>query len=103
MSQFAPSQDYCVQEFLDLWVASLCFGQYLTNEVHRHLNNQGMSFLLPFDYNRNTDHLSGCDDVEQEAFPFGGWHQDRRVGEELLKILEGFFGLGGPSEAPSLL
>jgi hypothetical protein len=40
-----------------------------------------MSLLSPFNYNHDADHLSGCGDVEQEGFPFGGWHQDMCVGE----------------------
>jgi hypothetical protein len=99
MAQLAPSQDYCIQQLLDLWVAGFCFVQYLTNEVDRPLNGQGMSLFSSFDYNRDADHLSGCVDVEQKGFSFGGWHQNECVGEERPKILESFFGLKGPSEA----
>jgi hypothetical protein len=60
--------------------------QYLAIEVDRLLNMQGMSPLLPFNYNRIADHLSGCGDVEQKGFSFGGWHQNGRIGEEPLKI-----------------
>jgi hypothetical protein len=80
-------------------VAGLCFGQYLANEVYRPLNRQCISFLLPFDYDRGADHLSGCGYVEQEGFQLCGWHQDRRVGEEPLKVPKSFFGLRGLSEA----
>jgi hypothetical protein len=47
-------------------------GQYLANEVYQPLNRQGMSLLLPFNYNRDAWHLSGCGDVEQEGFPLEG-------------------------------
>jgi hypothetical protein len=33
---------------------------------------QGMTLLLPFDYNRGADHLGGCGNVEQEGFPLVG-------------------------------
>jgi hypothetical protein len=82
-----------------MWVANLCFKQYLANEVHQPLNRQGMSLLLHFNYDRSADHLGGCGDIEQEGFPFGRWHQDGCVCEEPLKVLEGFFSLGGPNEA----
>jgi hypothetical protein len=71
----------------------LCFSQYLTDEVDMPLNMQGMSFLFSLDYDCGADHLGGCGDVEQEGLPFIRGHQNGRVGEELLEVLEGFLGL----------
>jgi hypothetical protein len=46
VTQFLSSQNHFIQQLLDLQVAYSCLGQYLTDEVHRPLNLQGMSFLL---------------------------------------------------------
>src|SRR5690242_16921968 len=74
----------------------------LADEVNWPLNGQCMPLFLPLDHNRGANHLSGRGDVDQEGFS-GSWrHQDRRIREKRLQVLEGFLGLGGPSEALGL-
>jgi hypothetical protein len=102
VSQLPPRQDHRVQQLLDLWVADLGLGQYLTDEVDWPLNGQCMPLFLPLDHNRGSNHLSGRGDVDQEGFS-GSWgHQDRRLREERLQVPEGFLGLRGPSEVLGL-
>jgi hypothetical protein len=42
VSQLPPRQDHRVQQLLNLWVADLGLGQYLTDEVDRPLDGQCM-------------------------------------------------------------
>jgi hypothetical protein len=102
VSQLPPCQDHRIQQLLNLWVADLGFGQYLADEVQWPLNGQCTPLFLPFDYNRDANHLSGCSDVDQEGFS-GSWgHQDMRLREERLQVPKGFLGLRGSSEALDL-
>ena len=83
---------------MDLGVSGLCVGQYFTDEVHRSLDRQGVLLFLPLDHDSCAGHLiSGCD-VEKKWFPLGGGHQNGRVGEQSLELVEGFLGLGGPGK-----
>jgi hypothetical protein len=102
VSQLPPRQDHRVQQLLNLRVADLGLGQYLTDEVNRPLDGQSMPFFLSLNHDRGADHLSGSGDVDQEGFSGGGGHQDGRVRKECLQVPEGFLGLGGPSEALGL-
>jgi hypothetical protein len=102
VSQLPPRQDHRVQQLLNLWVADLGLGQYLTDEVDRPLDGQHMPFFSSLNHDRGADHLSGSGDVDQEGFSGSRGHQDGRVREERLQVPEGFLGLGGPSEALSL-
>jgi hypothetical protein len=57
--EFAPREDHCVKQLLDLWVARLGFGQDLTHVVHRPLDRQGVPLLcVLYDYD-GADHLGG--------------------------------------------
>jgi hypothetical protein len=58
--QLLLSQDHHIQQLLDLRVACLHLGKYLTDEVHMPLNPQDMSFLLSLYYDHDADHLGGC-------------------------------------------
>jgi len=61
-----------VQKLLHLGVSNLGIGEYLTDEVHRSLNLQEVSRLLPFDDEGGTHSMVVCHDVEEEGFsPFG--------------------------------
>jgi hypothetical protein len=102
VSQLPPRQNHRVQQLLNLWVADLSLGQYLTDEVDRPLDGQCMPLFSSFDHDRDADHLSGSGDVDQEGFSGSGRHQDGCVRKERLQVLEGFLGLGGPSEALGL-
>jgi hypothetical protein len=102
VSQLSPRQDHRVQQLLNLWVADLGLGQYLTDEVDRPLDEQCMPLFSSLNHDRGADHLSGSGDVDQEGFSGSGGHQDGRVREERLQVPEGFLGLRGPSEALGL-
>jgi hypothetical protein len=102
VSQLSPCQDHRVQQLLNLWVADLGLGQYLTDEVDWPLDRQCMPLFLSLNHDRGANHLSGGDDVDQEGFSGGGMHQDGRVREERLQVPEGFLSLRGPSEALGL-
>jgi hypothetical protein len=102
VSQLPPRQDHRVQQLLNLWVADLGLGQYLTDEVDWPLDGQCMPLFSSLNHNRGANHLSGSGDVDQEGFSGGGRHQDGRVREERLQVPEGFLGLRGPSEALGL-
>jgi hypothetical protein len=66
--EFAPREDHCVKQLLDLWVARLGFGQDLANVVHRPLDRQGMPLLRALYYNDGADHLGGRSHVEVQRF-----------------------------------
>jgi hypothetical protein len=40
VAEFAPREDHCVKQLLDLWVARLGVGQDFADVVHRPLNRQ---------------------------------------------------------------
>jgi hypothetical protein len=101
MSQLLPRQDHCVQQLLNLWVADLGFGQYLTDEVDWPRDGQCMPLFSSLDHNRGANHLSSRGDIDQEGFTGSGGHQDGRVREERHQVPEGFLGLRSPSEALS--
>jgi hypothetical protein len=102
VSQLPPCQNHCVQQLLNLGVADLGLGQYLTDEVDQPLYGQCMPFFSSLNHDRDADHLSGSGDVGQEGFSGSGGHQDGCVREERLQVPEGFLGLGGSSEALGL-
>jgi len=62
------------------------------------LDRQGVPFFLPFDHDSRTGYLIGSCDIEKKWFPLGGGHQDGRVCEQSLELVEGFLGLGGPGK-----
>jgi hypothetical protein len=45
-----------------------------------------MSLLLPSDYDRDADHLSGCSYVEQEGFRLGGGTKMGMLVRSLLRF-----------------
>jgi hypothetical protein len=100
--QLPPCQNHRVQQLLNLWVADLGLGQYLTDEVDRPLDGQCMPFFSSLNHDRGADHLSGSGDVDQEGFSGSRGHQDGRVRKERLQVPEGFLGLRGPSESLGL-
>ena len=58
MSQLPPRQDHRVQQLLNLWVADLGLGQYLTDEVDRPLDGQCMPLFSSLNHNRGANHLA---------------------------------------------
>ena len=57
VTQLAPSQDYRVQQFLDMRIPCLGLGQHFADVVHRPLDKQSMTLLLSFHYDHRADHL----------------------------------------------
>jgi putative heme degradation protein len=47
VSELALGDEYDVEEFLDLWVASLGVEENLANEVYQSLDFEGVGLLLP--------------------------------------------------------
>jgi hypothetical protein len=72
VSQLPPRQNHRVQQLLNLWVADLGLGQYLTDEVDRPLDGQCMSFFSSLNHDRDADHLSGSVHVVKRASPAAG-------------------------------
>jgi hypothetical protein len=68
VAEFAPREDHCVKQLLDLRVTHLGLGQDLADVVHRPLDRQGMPFLRSLYHDDDADHLSGCGDVEVQRF-----------------------------------
>jgi hypothetical protein len=102
VSRLSTCQNYHVQQLLNLWVADLGLGQYLTDEVNRPLDGQCVPFFSSLDHDHGADHLSGSGYVDQEGFSGSGGHQDGGACKERLQVPEGFLGLRGPSEALGL-
>ena len=60
-----------IQKLLNLGVTNFGVGEYLTDEVHRSLDLQGVSWLLPLDDEGGAHNVVACHDVEEEGFfPF---------------------------------
>ena len=57
-----------VQKLLNLGVANFGVGEYLIDEVHRSLDLQGVSRLLPLDDDGGAHNVVACRDVEEEGF-----------------------------------
>jgi hypothetical protein len=55
--QLSSCQDHCVEQLMDLWVASFGLGKYFTDEVDWPLDGQCMPFFSSLDYDRGADHL----------------------------------------------
>ena len=72
VSQLPPRQDHRVQQLLNLWVADLGLGQYLTDEVDWPLDGQCMPFFSFLNHDRGANHLGGCGNVDQEGFSGSG-------------------------------
>ena len=65
-----------MQKLLNLGVANFGISEYLTDEVHRSLDLQAMSRLLPLDDNGGTHNMVACRDVEEEGFSSFGSDED---------------------------
>ena len=98
VAQLAPSQDHCVEQLLNLWIACLSFRQHLADAVHRPLDRQSMALLLSFDDDHRADHLSRCGYVQKEGLAIRGWCENGGVSERCLQPVEGFLGFGGSRE-----
>jgi hypothetical protein len=48
------------------------FPYNFTDEVDRPLDEQCMPFFSSLDHDRDADHLSGCDHIDQEGFSGSG-------------------------------
>jgi hypothetical protein len=73
VAEFAPYEDHCVKQLLDLWVARLGLGQDFADVVHRPLDRQGVPFLRSLYHDDGADHLNGCGDVEVQRLAVLRW------------------------------
>ena len=64
VTQLASSQDYSIDQFLDVGVACFGLGEYFADEVDRSLDGQSMPLFLPLDYYGRADHLGRYGDVK---------------------------------------
>jgi hypothetical protein len=84
VAEFAPRENHCIEQLLDLWVARLGVGQDFADVVHRPLNRQGVSFLRVLYHDHSADTLGGRDNVEVQRLTVLRWCKDRGVGEGRL-------------------
>jgi hypothetical protein len=84
VTEFAPRENHCVKELLDLWVARLGFIQDFADVVYRPLDLQGMPFLRALYYDDGADHLGGRCYVEVQRFIVLRRCKDWGVGERRL-------------------
>ena len=61
---------------MNLGVANFSIGDYLTDEVHRLLDLQGVSWLLPLDDEGSAHNMVACRDVLEEGFSLFGGDKD---------------------------
>jgi hypothetical protein len=97
--EFAPREDHCVKQLLDLWVACLGLGQDFADVVHRPLDRQGVPLLRVLYYDDGANHLGGRGYVEVQRFAVLRRCKDWSVDEgclQLVKRLVGLDGLGEP-------
>jgi hypothetical protein len=84
VAEFAPCENHCVEQLLDLRVARLSVGQDFADVVHRSLNRQGVSFLRALYHDHGADHLGGRSHVEVQRLAFLRRCKDRGVGKGRL-------------------
>ena len=61
-----------------MWVPSLGFIEYLTDEIDWSLYLIGVARLIMLDHHGSGDHLISCRNVKQEGFVFSGRSEDQR-------------------------
>jgi hypothetical protein len=103
VGEFAPREDHCVKQLLDLRVARLGFGQDFTDVVHRPLDGQSVPLLHALYYDDDADHLGGRGYVEVQRFAVLGRCKDWGVGEGRLQLVECLLGLDISREPLMLL
>jgi hypothetical protein len=103
VAEFAPHEDHCVKQLLDLWVACLGFGQDIADVVHGPLNRQGVPFLCAFYHDDGANHLGGRGYVEVQRFAVLRRCKDWGLGEACLQLVKRLLGLDGPGEPLMLL
>jgi hypothetical protein len=64
VAEFAPRENHCVEQLLDLWVARLGVGQDFTDVIHRPLNRQTVPFLRALHNDHGADYLGSRSHVE---------------------------------------
>jgi hypothetical protein len=103
VAKIASCEHHRVDQFLDLRVTCLGFGQHLAGVVYRPLDWQGVSLLRTFHHDDGADHLSGCGYVEVQRLVALRRREDRSMGEHRLQLFKRLLGLDGPGEALVLL
>jgi hypothetical protein len=84
VAEFAPREDHCVEQLLDLWVVRLGFRQDLADVVHRPLDRQGVPLLRVLYHDDGADYLGGCSHVEVQRFAVLRWCMNWGAGERCL-------------------
>jgi len=70
VQELSGRHQHDVQKLLNLGVANFGVGEYLTDEVHRSLDLQGVSQLLPLDDEGDAHNVVACRDLEEGFSPF---------------------------------
>ena len=65
-----------IQKLLNKGVANFGVSEYLTDEVHRSLDLQGVSRLLPIDDEGGAHNVVACRDVGEEGLSLFGSNKD---------------------------
>jgi hypothetical protein len=84
VAEFAPRENHCVKQLLDLWVARLGVGQDFADVVHRPLNWRCVPLLRAFHHDDSADHLGGRSHLEVQRLAVLRQYEDWRVGEGRL-------------------
>src|SRR6185312_10280098 len=95
VAQLAPSQNHCVEQLLNLWIACLSFRQHLADVVHRSLDGQSMTLLFSFHHDHRADHLGRRSYVQIEGLAVRRWCENGISSERCLQPFEVFLSSGG--------
>jgi hypothetical protein len=103
VAEFAPRENHCVKQLLNLRVDRLGVGQNLADVVHRPLNWQCVPLLRAFHHDDGADHLGGRNHVEVQRLAVLRRCEDRGMGKGRLQLIKHLLGLDGPGETLMLL
>jgi hypothetical protein len=103
VAEFAPRENHCIKQLLDLRVTRLGVGQDFAYVVHRPLNRQSVSFLRALYHDHGADHLGSRGHVEVQRLAVLWRCEDWGVGMGCLQLVKCLLGLGGPGEVLVLL
>ena len=76
VQELSGRHQHSIQKLLILGVVNFGIGEYLTDEVHRSLDLQGVSRLLPLDDEGGAHNVVACCDIEEEGFSLFGSDED---------------------------
>ena len=98
VQELPDRHQYGVQKLLNLGVANFGVGEYLTDKVHRSLNLQRASWLLPFDDEGGAHNVVVYHDVEEEEFSLFGSDEDWGRCQCCFEAFQGLLCLLSPNE-----